>query len=92
MSKKKKKELESTFVMSECIVEHKYDGEIKFNIVHNLPDVPGLCIEDALVNWSARTSEITAESFCEYVNSKNTGFVCITEDRYNKMLKENENN
>jgi hypothetical protein len=59
--------------------------KIKFSIIHDMPETKGLSFSDALTNWVYRTNEYTAESFVEYVNSKHTGFVCMTEDEYNNL-------
>ena len=58
---------------------------VSFSIVHDLPDTPGLSFDDALQNWLARANEFTAESFCKYVLSKNTGHTVLTEDQYKKI-------
>lgn len=50
--------------------------ELNFKVLHNLPDVQGIRIEDALVNWYARTRIKTVESFCAYVTSKGRNFKC----------------
>lgn len=47
-----------------------------FNVKHNFPQVQGLDIRAAADNWLARTNDYTVESFCEYVNSKRTGYTC----------------
>jgi len=80
---------ENTLFKSEVHLEgnDEVGKTIKFNIIHNMPDVPGLRIEDAVENWIPRTDKYTANSFCEYVNSKNTGFICMTEGAYENMKK-----
>lgn len=87
---KKERKIYSDDTLMEAVVElkHKKKGKIKFKVIHNLPEVPGLRIDDALQNWIPRTDTYTAKSFCEYVNSKNTGFICMTEDAYNKIKDE----
>lgn len=63
------------------------DGS-SFNIVHNLEEM----IEAAAVNWSVRTDDYTAESFCNYINSKRekglTDHYAFTEEQYRKMIEE----
>lgn len=54
----------------------KKKKKIEFNVNHNLPEVPGLSLNDAVVNWSARTNTFTAQSLSDYINGKNTGFYC----------------
>ena len=46
------------------------EQHVEFEIIHNLPNVPGVCFDDALENWLARTAEYTAESLCRYILSK----------------------
>ena len=86
MGKDKKRRIYSDDMLMEAVVElnHKEEGKISFKIIHNLPEVPGMCIDDALQNWIPRTDTYTAKSFCDYINSKKTGFICMTEDAYNK--------
>lgn len=58
----------------------------KFSVVSNLPKDFGLNIEDAFQNWLYRTSDFTAESFVEYVNSKNLeGYYTFTREAWNKL-------
>ena len=72
----------------ECTIE-LHNGH-KFTVVHNLPDVPGLRIQDAIANWEVRTSKYTAESLINYINSKNTGFIIMTKKRFNELSAEVE--
>jgi len=53
------------------------DGErVRWTFKHNL-DEYGLSIEDAFINWEARTTEFSTESFCRYVVSKDPViFIC----------------
>jgi hypothetical protein len=70
-------------------VEFKVNGrQVKFVIIHNLPDTPGLSFDDALQNWVNRTTIFTAESLCEYSLSKNTEYVVMTEERFLKMTNQ----
>jgi hypothetical protein len=69
-------------------VEFKLDGKPNaFVVIHNLPNVKGLSIEDAVMNWIYRTRKFTAENFCQYIRSKNTGHVCYTQEEYNSMMQ-----
>lgn len=52
------------------------DEPVEFTVEHNLPDISGLSMTDAVHNWTARTKEYTAESLSEYINSKNSGHHC----------------
>ena len=61
-----------------------------FKVYHNLPDVHGLNINDAFINWVYRTPEYTAESFCDYVCSKGSGYFCITQEQYDRIHKEDD--
>ena len=60
----------------------KLSNGYEFDIYHNLPDKPGLWIQDALVNWLARTKVYTDWSFVKYIRSKNLGFFVQTEDEF----------
>jgi hypothetical protein len=78
--------LAQTFIKT--IIQFKVDGQqYKFAVVHDLPKIPGLSIEDALVNWLARTDEYTAESFCEYINDKPIEYSAMTEEEFEKLNK-----
>ena len=47
---------------------------IRFSVKHNLPNVPGMSIMDAVDNWVHRTDAYTAKSLCAYINGKDSGF------------------
>lgn len=53
--------------------------KIRFNVVHNLPDVDGLSLTDAVTNWAARTKVFTAASLSDYINKKGFGYTCHPE-------------
>lgn len=61
------------------------DKPVKFSVIHNLPKDFGLSFNDALDNWLARTKKFTAKSLCNYIRSKNTGFVAMTETEYKRL-------
>lgn len=63
------------------------NGEIQFNVIHNLPNIKGLCLDDAVMSWSARTTKYTAFSLCRYIMNKNTEYVAMTEYQYKKLQK-----
>lgn len=42
------------------------DHKRSFTIYHNIPDL----IEAAIANWEVRTNKYTAQSLCDYINSK----------------------
>lgn len=44
-------------------------------------------LEAALDNWLARTEDLSAESFVEYLNSKNTGNAFFTIEQYKETYK-----
>lgn len=58
-----------------------------FFIWHNLPDTPGLSIEDAFENWVALTHRYSAKSFVSYINSKFKGYKAYTEEEYKQLSK-----
>lgn len=60
---------------------------VRFTIIHNLPDTAGLSFDDALANWMVRTNKHTAKSLCDYINSKHTGHVCMTEKQFQRLQK-----
>ncbi len=72
---------ESVFVLS---------NNEKFYIYHNLPETHGLSINDAFQNWIVRTKNYNEKSFVDYVLSKNTGYICMTNKQY-KDWKFNNN-
>ena len=57
---------------------------IEFKIISNITSL-GLSIDAAVINWSARTSEYTAKSFCDYVKSKDINTICMSEDEYQNL-------
>jgi len=64
-------------------VSFKANGkQISLVVIHDLPNKPGLSIEDALQNWLARTVDYTSESLCKYILSKNTGHIAMTEEQF----------
>lgn len=77
-------QLAQTYIKT--IIQFKvYGQQYKFAVVHNLPKIPGLRIEDALDNWLARTDDYTAESFCEYINDKPIEYSAMTEEEFEKF-------
>lgn len=68
--------------------KHQDKTVYKFNVWHNLPEVWSLSLKDAVQQWVNRTSIFTAESLCEYIMFKRTGYVCYTEEQYLNMCKE----
>lgn len=55
---------------------------VRFYVYHNLPNVKGLSMDDAVVNWIYRTHIHTAESLCDYINNKQTGYSCMMESQF----------
>ncbi len=67
-------------------IEISVEGEeIKFTLYHDLPNITGLSLQDAVDNWIPRTLEYTAESLCKYIMSKNSGYICITEEQFKEI-------
>jgi hypothetical protein len=56
---------------------------IRFKVIHNLQDVHGLSLEDAVNSWVVRTNEFTAISLCNYINEKKSGHLCVIPTRKN---------
>ena len=63
------------------------NGKIQFTVIHNLPEIKGLSLSDAVTNWSARTTKYTAFSLCRYIMNKHTEYVAMTEYQYRKLKK-----
>lgn len=61
--------------------------QVKFSVIHNLPETSELSFENAFENWMHRTDTFTAKSLVKYINSKNTGYTAMTEKKYNKLCK-----
>lgn len=55
----------------------------RFMVLHNLPEVHGLSLNDAVNSWVHRTDKFTAQSFCDYIVSKNTDHICIQATKKN---------
>lgn len=69
-------------------VKIKVDGkQVNFSVIHNLPKTFGLSFDDALDNWLARTQKFTAKSLVNYINSKDTGYIAMTEKQYHRICK-----
>jgi hypothetical protein len=68
----------------------EFDNNISFKIHHNL----GEQLDAAIMNWSARTTELTAESLATYIKSKRdkgyTEHWVLTEDQYKQALLDNK--
>lgn len=81
--------------MLKCDVQftvNKYNNR-KFSIVHNLPEISGLSIEDAVNSWVARTDDYSAASLAKYINSKDTEFMAVSLNHYlRKGFKKPKNN
>lgn len=68
-------------------IEFNVDGkQVSFSIIHNLPEINGLSINDALENWLPRTRSFKAKDFVNYIKSKNTGHVAMTEKQYKRGI------
>jgi len=52
------------------------------SIVQNLPDIPGMRVGDAVINWTARTKDYSANSLAKYIREKNTGYVATSLNHY----------
>lgn len=64
----------------------------KFRVLNDMPDTFGFSIEGAVDNWLARTNDFSAQNFCDYVNNKNTGYICClpTKQNINKYLNQKQ--
>jgi hypothetical protein len=73
----------------------KYTQKVKFSIIHNLPNRPGMRFEDAVENWCARTKDFSPESLCAYIMDKFSSaddYFALTEQQYNEYINENKSN
>lgn len=60
----------------------------KFSVVHNIAGKGNINTITAAFNcWLVRTDEYTQQSFIDYVNSKNAGYVAMTRKQYDKMQR-----
>jgi hypothetical protein len=58
-------------------IKFEVDGKpIEFTVEHNLPEISGLSMSDAVNNWVHRTNDYTAESLSKYINDKPTEHYC----------------
>ncbi len=58
---------------------------VKFQVVHNLPELQGLCFGAAIDNWLVRTNKYTAKSLCKYIMGKESGYVCMTMHQWKRL-------
>lgn len=78
--------------MNEVEIQFKInDVQYKFNVFHNLPNVHGLSLHDAVQSWVVRTKIYTANSLCKYICSKNTGYICVPKDEFLKLMNNGRN-
>jgi hypothetical protein len=54
---------------------------IEFIVYQNLLEF----FDNALTCWLARTNEYTKESLCDYINSKNLEYRCMTKQDYGQL-------
>jgi len=57
-----------------------------FNIVNNLPETFGMSISNAFESWIDRATQITEQSFCNYIKSKDINFIAMPKSEFDKML------
>lgn len=70
--------------LTESLVELS-NGE-RFSIFHNLEQF-GLNIDDALINWLARTNVYTNKSFCEYLEDKDPeNIIALTAKEFYELM------
>lgn len=70
------------------LYDHTNDKAITFSIIHNLPEVPGLSVQDALDNWLQRTDDYTDTSFANYIRSKVSEAAVFTVQEFQKKFPE----
>ena len=80
------KKLTPKLSLERTVIEFKIGDDLhKFTVVHNLPEISGLSLDDAVCNWFVRTKDYSADSLCKYIMSKETDYVCMTEDQFKKI-------
>lgn len=57
----------------------------KLMFYHDLPDIQGLNIEAACINWEVRTPRFSVESLADYVASKGVNGHILTKEQYDKL-------
>lgn len=57
----------------------------KFKVIHNLPEIFGLSMENAVNSWVVRTKVYTADSLCKYIMSKSSKYVSMTEKQFKRI-------
>lgn len=80
--------LEYRNVVTQNIAFKVMDVPHRFNIMHNLTQDE---VHAAFTNWTARTSDFSGQSFCDYINSKRergmTDHICLLTEDVEKELK-----
>ncbi len=80
------------FDVSFFVGKGKHKEKVKFSVIHNMPNVFGLSIQNALDNWIPRTEEFTMESFINYIEKKDTGFIIMPKEKFDEILKQKNGN
>lgn len=63
----------------EAEIEYNVKGKkVSFTIIHNIPNDINLAFE----SWVYRTKKHNAESFCEYIKSKDLNNIALTKSEY----------
>ncbi len=63
---------------------------VKFSVIHNLENKWGLSFDAAFENWLVRTKTFTVKSLCEYIASKDEGFVAMPESQYKRLSEKTD--
>ena len=81
------------YILEAIVMTHDDDMQIILSFMHNMPEVIGLSIGDAIENWAARinhTDEVNEDNFVNYINSKHTGYVIHSVEQFIKDHPEDE--
>lgn len=62
------------------------DNDVKFSIIHNMPESFGLSFNNALDSWIVRTDDYSDESLVNYIKQKDTGCIAMTESEYDNLI------
>jgi hypothetical protein len=89
MQKNRKNKAMSKSVEMNCTKITLTNGQ-SFKIIHDLPYSGLNNIYDAIENWKVRTKKATAQSLCDYINSKYemTGQIAFPKSIYDEFIKQ----
>ena len=73
--------------LMEATCEFNVDGiQVKFKVIHNLPEIKGMSFMDAFNSCLYRTKTYTSISLCNYIKKKDDSFIAMTESQYKRLM------